>query len=383
MRPLSLTLLLAASAALAQTPVADPGFSRLPGPVLRVADSVRIDVKAAGLEAPFTLFPGPKGSVLVYWQWGNVTAFDSLGRRIWGKQSKRGERDIAEISQVGWRGDEMWVSDAGFSQIALLDQYGNVTRSIELPSWVRPSFSQRKTFPVFEGMRVVSRYDDGTMLVVPRSAMKITGATSYDENSTYLLKINEDGIIQRTIARFPSNMMSGKRPNGESFRMQNPLNQSIFRVSPDGMRAMLVSVDTSNAKLDTVVVRALNERGDTVFTQKFTYPAWHLTETQMDSVGRMQWGTDTEYRELRLKLLGRRGPAVTSIAMDIDKSLWITMRGNASSRSVVGIDASGKFIGKFQLPAKRVVRAANLGKIWIGDFRSDARADLVRYRLVK
>jgi hypothetical protein len=382
-RPLLLTLVLAVSTATAQKPADDPGFAKLPGPVLRIADSARIDVKTAGLEAPFTLFPGPKGSVLVYWQWGNVTAFDSLGRRIWGKQSKRGERDIAEISQVGWRGNEMWVSDAAFSQIALLDQYGNVTKSIELPSWVRPSFSQRKTFPVFESMRVYSLYEDGTMLVIPRSPVKITGATSYEENSNYLLKINEDGIIQRMVAKFPSNMMSGKRADGEKFRIQNPLNQSISRVSADGMRAMLISVDTSDAKFDTVVVRAVNERGDTVFTQKFGYPAQHLTETQMDSVGRSQWGGDSEYREPRQKLLGHRGPAIASVAYDIDKSLWITLRGNASSRSVVGIDAAGKFIGKLQLPAKRTVRAANLGRLWIGDARNDSRGDLVRYRLAR
>lgn len=377
-------LLIAGSAAIAQKPIDDPAFVRLPGPALKIADSLRIDVKQAKLETPLTLFPGPKGGLVVYSQWSTVTAFDSLGRRIWGSEKpERGSRDIAEISAFGWRGNQMWVSDAAFSQIALLDQYGNVEKSIELPSWVRPSFSNRKSFPVFEQMRVLALYDDGTMLVVPRGEMKVTGATTYDEKSAYILKINEDGIIQRTVAKLPSSTMWGKTDKGENFRFQNPLNQWFYRVSFDGMRTVVMSVDTSNAKVDTVIVRALNEKGDTVYTQKFAYPAQRFTETQIDSIGRGQWGNDTEYRERRTKLLPRRVPAVVGTTLDVDKTFWISLRGNGSMRSVVGIDPTGKFVGKFQLPHRRVVRAANMGKLWIGEFRSDMRGDLVRYRLVK
>src|SRR6185436_1117682 len=96
---------------------------------------------------------------------------------------------------VGWDANGTWVSDAAWGQIALLDQYGNVTKSVELPDWVRPSFANRKSFPVFEQMRVFSRYPDGSMLVIPRNtAMSVASATAYDQDATYLVKINEDGI---------------------------------------------------------------------------------------------------------------------------------------------------------------------------------------------
>ena len=69
--------------------------------------------------------------------------------------------------------------------------------------------------------------------------------------------------------------------------------------------------------------------------------------------------------------------------MDVDNSVWLTLRGNGSTRPVVGFDASGNPIGKFLLPARRVVRAANMGQLWIAELRSDQRGDLVRYRLAK
>ena len=380
-----IALAVAASVASAQRLTPDPAFARLPGSQLRIADSLRIDIKTAKLEPPLYVFPGPKSGLIVYAQWRSVTSFDSLGRRLWSKgHNQEGERrEVGEVTAFGWDANETWVSDAAWSQIALLDQYGNVTKSIELPDWVRPTFSNRKSFPVFESMRVYGRYPNGEMLVLPSGSLSITGATNYDQDAAYLLRINEDGIIKGTIAKFPSNRLRRKDDKGQEFILYNPLNQWLFRVSPDGMRTVLVNVDTTAPKVDTIVVRALNERGDTLWTQKMAYPAQSFSDAQVDSIARVQWGNDTEYRERRAKHLPRRGMAVWNFIMDVDKSVWLSLRGNNSTRPVVGFDAAGKPIGKFLLPSRRTVRAANMGALWIGEARNDQRGDLVRYRMVK
>lgn len=232
-------------------------------------------------------------------------------------------------------------------------------------------------------MRVFALYDDGSMLVMPRNPAVAAGATLYDEKLAYLVRTNADGVIQRTVAKFPSATVLTKTPEGGEFRFLNPLYQSMYRVSPDGMRVVVTSVDTTMARVDNVTIRALNERGDTVYTQTFTYPAMRYTEAQIDSIGRQQWGNDAEFREPRTKLLSRRAPAVVTLALDADKSLWIALRGNAKTRPVIGIDPSGKFMGKFQLPVRRTVKAANLGRVWVGEVSNSARGDLVRYRLVR
>src|SRR4029079_10376097 len=179
-------------------------------------------------------FPAPKGGLILYAQWSSVWGLDSLGKRQWSKgwrnsdedRNNRDRPEVGEVTAVGWDANGTWVSDAAWGQIALLDQYGNVSKSIELPDWVRPSFANRKTFPVFENMRVYARYPDGSMLVVPRGTMSIRGATPYDPDMNYLLRINEDGIIQRTIAKYPSNILRRKTSDGKEFSFQNPLNQS-------------------------------------------------------------------------------------------------------------------------------------------------------------
>ncbi len=391
MNKLSIALLAAVTAtapAAAQRLVPDPAFAKLPGPSLRIADSTRVDLQTNKLEPPLNVIPGPKGGVVVYAQWRSVTSFDSAGKRLWSKGQDRNNpddrREVGEITAFGWDAKEMWVSDAQWGQIALLDQYGNVTKSLELPSWVRPSFSNRKSFPVFESMRVLGRYPDGDMLVHPRNSMSITGATGYDQDATYLLRIDENGIIQRTVAKFPSNILRRKDDKGQEFSFSNPHNQWLYRVSPDGMRVVVVNVDTSAAKTDTVVVRALNDKGETLWTQKFGYPAIAYSDTQVDSISRAWWGNyDTEGRERRAKHVPRRGITVQQFVMDPDKSVWITLRGNGSTRPVVGIDAAGKPIGKLLLPARRMVRAANFGALYVGEVRAEQRGELVRYRVVK
>jgi hypothetical protein len=379
---LSIALLLAAGTASAQRLVPEAGFARLPGPTLKLADSARIDMKKYRIEPPLTLFAGPKGGIVVYSQWRSVTAFDSLARRRWSQGSDNNDkREVADVTAFGWNAGGMWVSDAAWEQVALLDDYGNVTRSLELPSWVRPTFSNRKSFPVFESMRVYAVYPNGDMLVIPRGSMSITGATGYDQNATYYLRINEDGIIQKSIAKFPSNIVRGKEGNRE-FSFQNPLYQWVARATPDGARIMVVNVDTAAAKTDTVVVRALGEKGETLFTQKFAYPALVYTQTQVDSIARARWGNDTDYREARAKLLPRRQPTVVDMAVDPEtRSTWISLRGDANSRSVIGIDAAGRFIGKLLLPRRASVKAVSANGLWVGEARNDLRGDIVRYRV--
>ena len=387
---LSLALLVVASTASAQRLVPDPAFAKLPGPTLRIADSLKIDVQGLKIEPPLYVFPAPKGGIMLYAQWRSVWAFDSLGKRLWSKShswgpdgdrtDQRDKSEVGEVTAVGWDANGTWVSDAAWQQIALLDQYGNVTKSIELPDWVRPTFANRKTFPVYGGMRVLARYPDGSMLVQPRGDL-IGAPAAFDREANYLVRINEDGIIQRTVAKYPSNTLRRKDAQGKEFLFQNPLNQNAVRASFDGMRLAVFSVDTSAAKADTVVVRALNDKGDTLWTQKFGYPAQLYTDTQIDSIARSRWGNDTDYRERRAKFLPRRAVTVLEFVMDVNNSVWLTLRGNGSTHPVIGFDALGKPIGKFLLPQRRVVRAANQGKLWIGELRSDQRGDLVRYTL--
>lgn len=382
MRLAPLLLAVAASAAASQsTPraAAKGGpAATLVGPRLQVRDSLVIDATKAKLESPISVAIGPAGRLIAHMQYGRVmAAFDSAGRRLWMQQRQR--RDVGEMTAIGWKGSDMWISDASYSQIAVMDSYGNVQKSLELPSWVRPSFSNRKAFPVFESMRVFAIYEDGSMLVVPRSPMSLVSTPSFDRNSTYIFRINEEGIIQKMLARFPATSIRIKNAEGGEITADNAV-RGHFRIASDGSRIVVVTTDTASATHDTIRVAAINERGDTVYRQKFAQPARFYGDTEIDSIARTRYGNEPEYRERHAKGMTRRAPAVNFITLDYDKSVWITLRQNGATQTIVGIDAAGKAIGSLQLPATTVVRAADRGRLWVGDTRS-GRRNLVRYSL--
>jgi hypothetical protein len=381
-RPLAL-LTFAAGLAGAQTGRGnDAEFTRLPGPVLRIRDSVSIDVKAAKLDPPYSLFALPRGRVLVAGSYmAPIAGFDSMGRRIWTK-TPRGGSEIADVVATGWVGNQVWLADRVFQQVALIDEYGNVTKSLELPDFVRPTFSNRKNFPVFGSLNVLALYPDNSMLVSPRRPKELTTTSGYDNNSLYILRVSEDGIIQRQLAKVPAQTISIMM-RGEKRTIDNPIYRQQYRVSGDGTLIVTVAIDTTSPKRDSITVRGINDRGDTVYTQRFGYPALRYTETQIDSVLRSRFGSSLETRDSVSRLLPRRMSAVTDFLMDVDGSVWLMMRPNGGSRSLVGIDRAGRFIGKFQIDMKRSIKAADRGRLWVGDYRDMDRRPIVRYTLAK
>jgi hypothetical protein len=385
-RRLTLVLCLLTSAALAQKPVAPPPI----GPRLRLTDSVTL-FKKEKFAGNIIIALGPRGQVLVSsGEWdGNIRLFDSTGRRLWTLDKRR---EIANPVAIGWRGDELWISDPGFGQIALVDR-GEVTKSLELPDFIRPKFSERKTFPVFERMEVLALLADGSMVVVPRGANSIVGTPGYDEKMLYILKVSEDGIIQQTITKFPSLEFARNaalKAEGEKdyrARMAPSVIAAGFwpayRVAPDGKRVVIVSVDTSAAKVDTITVTAYGEKGETLFMRKLTHPSLRFTEKQIDSIARERFTRlSPEMQEARRKQLSRRGEPFTGLSLGRDNSVWIRLREIGTSRPIVGIDADGQIIGTLYVPPYFAIRAADRGYLWTVDPRSMA-SEITRYKVVK
>jgi hypothetical protein len=382
-RSLVIALCLIGSAAAAQKPAGPPkrpNLPELPGPKLRITDSLVMDGAKWKFEQQLNVNPGPNGRIIVHVGWTTLAAFDSMGRRLWSKEKTR-DRDVGEVTAVGWRGNEMWISDASFSQIALFDQFGNVTKSLELPSWVRPTFSNRKTFPVFESMRVFAMLPNDEMIVMPRNRMGLVNTPGYDEKSNYIVKVNGDGIIQRTIAKVGNNMLEVAATGKEGRRFQSSYRTWGSRVSPDGMRTVVVRVDTIAPKSDTVIVTGLDDKGDTVYVRKFGYPAHRWSDTQIDSVGRVRYSWSSEQREQFVKSFPRRVPSFIDMTMDYDKSVWITLRQSGGIAPIIGIDPTGKVIGSLTLPMTLAIKAADRGRLWVSDTRLASKHDLVRYTL--
>ena len=367
-----------------------PGIPGLPGPRLKLVEARAIAGKKESLEGDIAVDLGPRGLTVIRSGGRMMKAYDSTGRRLWTMDRNR-DGEIGDVTAIGWRGDEMWVSDRRFSQIALVDK-GVVATSLELPSWVRPSWSNRKNFPVFGTLDVYAFFSDGSMTGVPRRAHSIVGTVGYDSTMQYVLHVSESGIVDRAIAKFPSSDFAARaewsRAVGDrADRIPSPwlLVEDFWprlRISPDGQRTVVVTVDTSHGVTDSIGVAAVNTTGTPVFARAIGLPRMSYSESQIDSIAAVRFrGATGEYRAQRVRSLPRMVAAVRDVTLGHDYSVWVTLREtDGGAKPIVGIDAAGNIIGTIYLPRTLQLKAADRGVLWIVDYGSTFR-DVVRYTI--
>jgi hypothetical protein len=365
----------------------------IPGlpPRLRLIEGPAINGKKEKLEGDLTVNLGPSGQQVIRSGYDMLKAFDSTGRRLWSLDIGR-QGEVGDVAAIGWRGSQVWVSDRRFSQIALLEN-GVVTRSLELPTWVRPTWTNRKSFPVFGSLDVYALMNDGSMIVVPQRPHAIVGTVGYDTTMQYVVHVTENGIIDRPITKLASYdfVLRAAMRRAYSDRTDDkpgrwPLPAEYWprlRVSPDGMRTVTVTVDTTHAGSDTIVVAALNEKGGPVYVRKFGFQRKTYTETEIDSIALARFPRLSPVdRANRAKYMTRSLASVRDVTLGHDYSVWITMREVDGAKAVVGIDPGGQFVGTIYLPRTFWLKAADRNTLWIVDYRTTFR-DVVRYTTAK
>jgi hypothetical protein len=363
--------LLAAGVASAQTP---------PRQLSLVQDG-RIELSKAGGAREALVVPGSNGRVAVAprngWD-GAISVFDSAGVAMpWKIQTGRNDNaEIMFVTRAGWIAgtNTLWVSDRGYSQVALIDGAGKVTKSIEYASWVHPSWAQRRQFPVFGSMEPIAVYADQTMLVLPGRERSLISTPGYDHSVTHLLRTTWSGAIQKTIATFPleEGRIDLRGRNGTGHVMNIPFSaKQMWSVSPDGMHIAIVIPGVSAADSGTFRVVSLNDRGDTVFTKRYGYPAVRVDRAQVDRfLANIQAVGEISAERLR-DSAAKQIPAFASLLNGVvagsDGSTWVVYHApNEASKEVraMVIDARGELVGGTVLPENSRVAAAMLDHLW-------------------
>src|SRR6185436_10095132 len=196
--------------------------------------------------------------------------------------------DIGYPMAMGWLGatDTMWVADVAYDQVALVDARGKVVKSIEYPSWIHPSWSERRKYPVFGHMEPLAVYRDETMLVIPSRPRSLIDTPGFDRSMTHILRTTWSGAIQRTIAAFPEDKRAVRfHAKGCEYTVNVPFAaRSFWNASVDGMRIALLDPGTSAADSGTVRLTTVNDRGDTVFSRTYPQPAVRVQQASIDNL---------------------------------------------------------------------------------------------------
>ena len=361
---------------------------------LRAAVDLRIDKDLPRNARSMILLVGPSGDIYAAAipSPGGLRSFDSTGRAAsWSIKTGYGDDlDIRAISRLGWFGNTLWVADPGFGQIALVDRNGKVTKSLEYPSWVRPSWSDRRKYPVFARLEPVAVYAEGSWLVRPSQQRSVMSTPEYDDAYNYFMRIGENGTIQRVVARFPRDRDRVEYKNGNSTRsIPSPFPPlTVWDVSSDGARIAVVTTALRGADSASYRVTMIGEKGDTIYSRKFPFTPAPLTKQGVDSIrARLNRGmggrAPDEAIESVLKQLPAAHPAVESVVIGRDKTLWLELHSTGADRQWVMLDAAGAPASTVSLPKTFVLRAADRDHVWGYEVDGDHVGAVVRYKVKK
>lgn len=315
-------------------------------PALAIVEELRVSLPDARAQRGSSLLLGADGRMISVPLWGgDMVAFDSAGKPLPYKQTIGGPTDpeIRYAEKFGWVGKTMWVWDPPSSQIALVDAQLKVTKSLEIPSWVRPSWADRRKYPVFGRMEPLALYPDGSWLVTASSPKSLVDTPEYDKTMTYMLRIAESGVIQRTVARVPWLPFAGGRPQGTAGqRPRRPF--AFWNASADGSR-ILIGVPSATPGDSSHVLTMINEKGDTIYSHAmfFADPA-------------------------AAARIGRDGSA------------WLQLRGKTGDRTWLALDPSGQQRGTITFENNAFIHDGDASRIWTTEKVGNTQL-LVRFRV--
>jgi hypothetical protein len=339
---------------------------------------------------------GPKGQIAVTARggWGGISVFDSAGKAYpWGVQTGRG--DSSEIGfplRMSWVGqsDTMWVADASFDgQIVLIDGAGKVFKSLENPSWVHPSWAERRKYPVFGRMQLLAMNSDQTMLIVPSRPKSLLDTPGYDRARSQVLRTTWDGAIRSTLATLPAdNRAIQFRGSGCNYTLQVPFGRTAaWDASLDGSRLAMISM-AGAADSGALRITMLNERSDTVFARDLPVPVERVPQESLDkflstlhTCGQL---TTEQMRDSARSRFAKFTANVSGVMVGRDQSTWVLLRNpmTPTERRALILDPKGDVVGEVTLKHNENPLAVGRDYYWsFEQSKPRAPATLVRFRV--
>jgi hypothetical protein len=363
---------------------------------LTPVEDLRIGAQTMGGQRDFNVLFAPSGRIIVAPRFGMmpIVAFDSLGSRLpWKVATGGGDAEIGFVDRLGVIAgtNTVWVADQRFGQVALVDSTGKVFKSIENPSWIHPSWSERRKYPVFASMSAFALYKDESMLIVPGRERALLTTPGYDRTGEHLLRMTWSGAIQRTVAMFSGSKNAVElRGNGCNHVVSIPFgSRAEWAVSSDGSRLVFVTAGVTPADSGTLRVTAMGDHGDTIFSRTIAQPAVRIPQQAIDNVlsnQRACGGFSLEaVRDSVTQRVGAFRSYLRSVLVGRDQTVWVTLRALADTsmeRTAIGLDERGDVIGAVMLPVNQNFVGADRSHIWMVEGgRPRSPASLVRYRL--
>jgi hypothetical protein len=368
---------------------------------LKIEPDLRLEAMTLGIQQRNTVIAvAPNGDIFVAPQSADMVAFDSTGTKRALKVPMGYNRDleIRFASRIGWLTGSrwgaatMWVADPSYRQVALLDKDGNVTKSLEHPSWVRPSWANRRQFPVFSRVDPLALYADGSWLVIPFNERSLLATPGYDKSFSYFMRIEEGGKMLRTLARVPrnENMVEIDRDRRRASLGIPLFPRTYWDARNDGSRIAIVTPNMRGRDSATFRVTTIGETGDTVFSKLYPFSPVPITAATLDSIRQHSRitnnGNNTRLPEDLAKLVADKMPAqyppTLGVHVGRDKTVWVELRPTAPDTKLwLVLDPTGAPIGTATFPKGFQLLESDRTHAWGFERSGQIINALVRFRV--
>jgi hypothetical protein len=368
-------------------------------PSIHVWERIRIGTRSAN-SVDLTLIGraviGPDSSLFVTQPRERVVrVFSPTGSLIneFGGEGE-GPGEFGGVTDVGWKGDTLWVFDAQLARVSFFSPSGAFLDSFGFRA---PPYSDMTTTTIPGAV-----LSDGSVLTLAGSTslMIAQGVAT----STPILRVDRQGRVLGPVAwTDPSKDRVQIRASGNRIRrrrmlqFRNPFSDSrLFAVSPDGASIILLDRSLPSAgSRGTVEISALDATGRTIWKKTLRVKLLDLNPSEVQRVveDMVRVAMDPtrrlfpSLRDARQTISASLSPpaahpTVTDLALGRDHTIWL--RREALGGDLVAwtkLSKEGDPIGNVVLPRTAKVLTADGSALWVADTDSLGVAQIARFDL--
>jgi hypothetical protein len=314
------------------------------------------------------------------------TALATVGR------TGDGPGEFLVLSQVGWLGDTLWVSDGRLRRVTFISPDLSVARTANLPHSAGPRPADIGRYPEFRVVIPWAMQPDGTLaaaLVGPGGPL----ADQWNGQWTWYFHLTQEGRIVRAIGREPDSghpdysyypTLSDGSVRGWPFPF-------VYRPrwvwSPAGDRAAYVFAGQTEGGAAIVGAVMLNATGDTIFEARYPMTGEQLPRSVADSAiaaiasTRLGDAASVWIRQAEAHIPAVFPPVEPGSFIGNDGRLWVRLRSTPVATRYLLLNAHGQQTGTVTVPSNVTLRTADATHAWGVELDDHDVPSLVRYRI--
>jgi hypothetical protein len=320
-------------------------------------------------------------------QESTIRSYDRQGRflREIGREGE-GPGEFDRPGALGWRGDSLWVQDAGNRRISFFGPDLRYARSVSFTGG-GPMTRDRPNIPGYA-------LADGSVLGYWQAPLSELAGRSVSDVLVRFTEAGEPaGVLDSVELR---NLVSAvPTANGFTFGPQPYTDSPIMKVAHDGSSIVIVTRNAAKSAQGAAFgVRRIDPAGRVLMNRQYPYTPVPLSSRAADSTlnalsgslgssGTARSSEASLRRELRKAVyIPSHLTPVSSVVLGRDGTIWL--RRERTGEPTIGwtvLDSAGTKLADLRLPASTLVHYADRSQIWAVEQDSLDVPTLVRYRV--